>query len=394
MKKKLLFVQPSMGFGGAEKSLQTLLCTIDYDRYDVDLLLLRRQGELLQLLPPQVRLLELPPTAEAFSLPIRQACARLLRQGRLSEAWARVRFSAAVRGKLPMRALEQRGWRFQKKAFAPLPDVYDAAIAYLEGSPVYFCADFVQAKKKFAVIHNDYRKLQLNRDFDDACFGQFDALITVSQTCAQVLREEFPAHRDKICVIENILSPTLLRAYAAQPAVFDPDYTGLRVLTMGRLDAQKGPDLAIRACAMLSDEIDFRWYVLGDGPQREELEAMIARYGLRERFILLGTKLNPYPYLARCDVYAQPSRFEGKSIAVEEAKCFAKPILTTDFTTVRDQITDGETGCIARMEPEDIARKLRMLLTDGELRARLSGNLAAYAGNADEVEKYYAMIES
>ena len=60
MKKRLLFVHASLHFGGAEKSLQTLLCAIDYLRYDVDLLLLRREGELLELLPPQVNLLELP----------------------------------------------------------------------------------------------------------------------------------------------------------------------------------------------------------------------------------------------------------------------------------------------------------------------------------------------
>lgn len=392
MKKKLLFVQPAMAFGGAEKSLQTLLCTIDYDRYDVDLLLLRREGELLELLPPQVRLLDLPQTAQTFFLPLRTAVAQLMKQGKPALALARARFSMAVRGDLPIRMLEQRGWKYQKKAYAPLPDVYDAAIAYLEGSPIYFCADLVQAKKKFAVIHNDYRKLQLDRDFDNVYFRQFDALITVSQSCAQVLSEEFPAHREKICVIENILSPTLLRALSEKDDAFDPDYTGLRVLTMGRLDPQKGLDLAVEACAALAGETDFRWYVLGDGPQRAELTRQIERRGLQDRFILLGTKLNPYPYLAKCDVYAQPSRFEGKSIALEEAKCFARPILTTEFTTVRDQIEDGVTGVVARIDADDIAAKLRVLLTDGALRARLTENLRDYPGNVREIEKYDALI--
>ena len=394
MKKRLLFVHPSLHFGGAEKSLQTLLCTIDYDRYEVDLLLFRPEGELLKLLPPQVRVLPLCADAQTFSLPLRESAARFLRQGKPALALARARFSRAVRGHLPTRMLEQRGWKYQKRAFVPLPQVYDAAIAYLEGSPVWFCADCVQAKKKIAVIHSDYRKLEMDAAFDDAYFARFDVLAGVSDACADVLRECFPQHRDKIRVLENIISPDVLREQSVRDAGFDDGYTGLRVLTMGRLDAPKGIDLALEACRMLADAADFRWYVLGDGPQRALLTERIAQYGIGDRFCLLGAKLNPYPYLAQCDVYVQPSRFEGKSIALEEAKCFAKPILTTDFTTVRDQITDGETGCVAQIDPADIAEKLRTLLTDRSLRARLSARLRDYAGNRSEIEKFYAMIGS
>lgn len=392
MKKRLLFVHASMQFGGAEKSLQTLLCTIDYDRYDVDLFLFRREGELLKLLPEQVRLLDPPPRSQTFSLPFSESCKAFLKQGELSLARARVRFARAVRGRAPMRMLEQRGWAYQKKAYLPLPQVYDAAIAYLEGSPIYFCADLVQAKKKIAVIHSDYRKLELNRSFDSRYFAQYDCLAGVSDACADVLRACFPEHGEKIRVLENIVSPAVLREQSARDVGFDDAYTGPRVLTMGRLDKPKGIDLALEACRMLAQEIDFRWYVLGDGPQRAVLTERIARYGLQDRFILLGAKLNPYAHLAQCDVYVQPSRFEGKSIALEEAKCFAKPILTTSFTTVRAQITDGVNGCVAQIDAADLAAKLKTLLTDAGLRARLRGNLAHYAGNVGEIEKLYAWI--
>ena len=393
MKKKVLFINPGMGFGGAEKSLQTLLSTIDYDRYDVDLLLLRPEGELLELLPEQVHVLPTEETARVFSQPLIVSCSQFLRRGKLSACVSRALFSATVRGSLPIRTLEQRGWKYQKRAYSPLPQVYDAAVAYLEGSPIYFCADLVQAKRKIAVIHNDYRKLKMDRAFDDAYFRQFDALVTVSDACADVLREEFPAHRDKVHVIENIIFPGARRRHAAQPAAFDPAYTGLKLLTMGRLDPQKGLDLAIDACAMLRDTADFRWYVLGEGAQREALTARIAEKGLQDRFILLGAKLNPYPYLAQCDIYVQPSRFEGKSIALEEAKCFARPIVTTAFTTVRDQIEDGVTGSIARIDAADIADKLGRLLTDPALRQRYSDALHAYAGNTQEKQKWEALWE-
>ena len=392
MKNKLLFVHPRMAFGGAEKSLQTLLGALDETQYDVDLFLLRAEGELLELLPDYVHLLPPQPTAETFSLPIKDACAAFFKQGRPDLAFTRARFSAAVRGHASIRALEQRGWKYQRRAYEPLPQVYDAAIAYLEGSPIYFCADFVRAKRKIAYIHNDYRKLQMQASFDAAYLAKFDAIVTVSDACADVLREVFPMLASRVRVVENIISPSVLRAAAQTGESFDDEYTGLRVLTLGRLEPQKGYDMALDACAALAPRYDFRWYVLGDGPQKEALEEKIHALHLEDRFFLLGTRLNPYPFLQACDIYAQPSRFEGKSIALEEAKAFQKPIVTTAFTTVADQIVDGVTGSVAQIDAASIAARLAALLEDASLRAKYSDNLRAYTGNAREVEKFYALL--
>lgn len=392
MKKKLLFIQPSMQFGGAEKSLQTLLRLLDFDKYDVDLLLFRPEGEFLKLLPKEVNLLSLPADAQTFAQPIVPACLSFLKQGKASLALDRLRFSKAVRKDGSVRMREQYGWQYQKRAFGTLPENYDAAIAYLEGSPIYFCADCVRAKKKIAYIHSDYSKLQTNPDFDDGYFSQMDAMVVVSAQCAAALRTAFPQYADKIQIIENIIAPAVLREQAAESADFGDDYKGLRVLTMGRLDAPKGIDLGLQACAKLADKADFRWYVLGEGSEREKLEQMIRDYHLENRFILLGTRLNPYPYLRACDVYVQPSRFEGKSIALEEAKCLGKPILTTAFTTVADQITDGVNGSVAQIDPEDIARRLSELLSHGEIRQKYTQALQNYSGNTEELEKFYDLL--
>ena len=392
MKKSLLFVHPCMGFGGAEKSLQTLLGALDRTQYDADLFLFRREGELLGLLPDDVHLLPPQPTAETFSLPLQSACTSFLKQGRPDLALSRARFSKAVRGNAPMRTLEQRGWKYQKAAFTPLPKQYDAAIAYLEGSPIYFCADLVQAKRRIAYIHNDYRKLQMDASFDEAYLRRFDAIVTVSDACADVLREVFPHLADRVRVVENIISPDVLHAAAQTGTGFDDGYTGLRLLTLGRLEPQKGYDIALDACTRLKDQFDFRWYVLGDGPQKAELDEKICALGLQNRFFLLGTRLNPYPYLADCDIYVQPSRFEGKSIALEEAKAFRKPIVTTAFTTVADQITDGVTGSVAAIDAASIAEKLAQLLSDASLRSKYTDNLQSYTGNAAEIEKFYALL--
>ncbi|MDD6061870.1 MAG: glycosyltransferase [Oscillospiraceae bacterium] len=392
MKKKLLFIQPSMQFGGAEKSLQTLLRLLDFDKYDVDLLLFRPEGEFLKLLPKEVNLLSLPADAQTFAQPIVSACLSFLKQGKASLALDRLRFSKAVRKDGSVRMREQYGWQYQKRAFGTLSENYDAAIAYLEGAPIYFCADCVRAKKKIAYIHNDYSKLQMDRSFDSAYFEKMDALVVVSEECAVSLRSNFPQYKEKVRVIENIIFPGILRTQADAQADFGDDFGGLRLLTVGRLDEQKGIDLGIQACAKLADKADFRWYVLGEGPEREKLEQMIRDNHLENRFILLGTRLNPYPYLRACDVYVQPSRFEGKSIALEEAKCLGKPILTTAFTTVADQITDGVNGSVAQIDSEDIARRLSELLFHGEIRQKYTQALQNYSGNTEELEKFYDLL--
>lgn len=392
MKKQLLFIHPTMQFGGAEKSLQTLLSLLDYEKYDVDLLLFRRDGSLLELLPEQAHLIELPQDAQTFSMPIAASCKTFLKQGKLNKALARLRFSQAVRGDLSARMLEQRGWNYQKKAYTFLHKEYDAAIAYLEGSPIYFCADCVRAKKKIAYIHSDYKKLQMDDTFDRAYFGKMDALVAVSESCADSLRGSFPEYAEKVCVIENIIAPQTIAQKAAESADFGDDYKGMRLLTMGRLDEPKGIDMAVEVCAALTPEADFRWYVLGDGPQKAELTAKIAENHLEDRFILLGTRLNPYPYLQACDIYVQPSRFEGKSIALEEAKALRKPILTTAFTTVADQITDGETGSVAEISVQSLTEKLRALLTSADLRQKYSDALRNYDGNISEIEKFYGLL--
>ena len=163
---------------------------------------------------------------------------------------------------------------------------------------------------------------------------------------------------------------------------------------MGRLDTPKGIDIAVDVCEILSKKYNIRWYVLGEGAQRSFLEEMIKEKGLEDKFILLGAKINPYSYLSKCNIYVQPSRFEGKSIALEEAKSFRKPIVTTCFTTVKDQIEDGVTGLISEIDARSIAEKIERILVDESFGEKLSENLSDYKGNEDEINVFYSLLET
>jgi len=228
--------------------------------------------------------------------------------------------------------------------------------------------------------------------FDEPYFGKLDHLVTVSEECASVLKMRFPRHREKVRVIRNIVSPSVVRKMAEAEK---GDLYGRRegetiIVSVGRLHPQKGFDLAIDACALLVKRgRNVRWFVLGEGDERERLEKRIRELGLEGRFVLLGVKANPYPYMRQADLYVQPSRFEGKPIAVDEAKMLGLPILVTDYRAASGQIAHGVNGLIAAMEPGAIAAGIERLMDEPELRVRLRRNLAQEPlGTEDEVRKF------
>lgn len=180
------------------------------------------------------------------------------------------------------------------------------------------------------------------------------------------------------------------------PAICEMSSSGVRILTVGRLSAMKGYDLAIDAAKLLTNSgIDFTWYVVGEGTLRKELEQRIANCGLQERFFLLGSRVNPYPYFKECDLYVQPSKYEGFCITLAEAKMFQKPIVTTNFGAVSAQFVNKKNGLIVDISASGIADGVMQMLTNIELREKCVHNLETEkVGNTEELEKFYKLIES
>ena len=389
MKKKLLFVNPSLCSGGAEKSLVTLLQKIDYTQYDVDLFLFRREGLFLPLVPPQVRILDGGTDYRMFDGDARQAIRYFLRHGKPVHALRRIRYARAAGGSRDMAQI----WPYLS-ALLPKLSGYDAAIAYLEGPATYFVVDCVQAKRKIAFLHIDYDFIAYRRAFDERYFRRIDLLASVSEECCAKAVQYFPFLSDKVRHMPNIVLPSFIRQMAQQEAVF-PDAGGSTVLlTVGRLTEQKRLDRAVRACATLIGRgYDVRWYLIGVGGLETSLRTLAQDLGVEDRFIFLGEQSNPYPFIRACDIYVQTSQFEGKSIAIDEAKCLAKPIVVTNFETVYDQITDGVNGVITEMEPETIAGAVAALIDDPQRRAALSAALEREkVGNEEEIQKFYDML--
>ncbi|MCR4616175.1 MAG: glycosyltransferase [Clostridiales bacterium] len=392
MKKKLLFVIPNLGSGGAEKSLISLLSNIDYDKYEVDMFLFRKEGMFLSQIPEKVNAVLCNPDFRFFDGPAGKAFVHFLLKGRLDILLARKRYAGEFRKNSPYDPLKV--WQCMSKCFSPLKKEYDVSIGYLEGFANYFALDMVRAKKYIAYVHTDYSKNDFPEQSDKVYFPKFDKIVTVSENCLNALAEIFPEERDKFTVVENISSKKNIMALAESEDVDLKKDCSLALLTIGRFCWEKALDTAIDTCVELVGRgVDFKWYHVGDGgPVKAKILKYCKDKHMSDRFIMLGEKSNPYPYIKACDIYVQPSKVEGKSIAIDEAMLLEKPILVSNFPTAKDQITDGVTGIITEHDPVALADKIVEMSNDSELCRRLSENLKEHTGNEEEIEKFYALI--
>ena len=394
MKKDILFVIPSLGVGGAEKALVNLLNIMDYDKYNVDLFVFNHNGVFMKFVPEQVNILSLPQDYIDFSMSLGKSIKVLLKKKKLNILKDRILFTNVNYSKRKEKHIDQYNWKYMKNSFGILDKEYDVAIGYLEKSSIYFCVDNVKAKKKIGFIHSDYNKIGLDSNIDRKYLRYVDNIVTVSKECAEVLKKEFPEYKEKINFMYNIISPKLIYDMSKEEIKFANSNSMINLVSVGRLTNAKGYDIAIESCKKLIEKgYDIKWNIIGDGEERINLEQLIKKYNLEDRFILLGIKENPYPYVRNADIYVQTSRFEGKSIAIDEAKILNKPILITNFSTAKDQISNGEDGLIVDMDVDSIVKGLEVLINDENLKSKLVNNLSKeQLGTENEINKLYDLF--
>lgn len=398
MRKKLLFVMNHLHCGGAEKSLVSLLETIDYSKYEVDLFLFKHEGIFMNKIPKQVKLLEAPRKYKYFDMPIKAALIDCLIKGYFVTALARLQLSLTIRLEKNEARREQLVWKFISSSFTEIEGSYDAAIGFLEKNPIYYVVDKVKSRRKLGWIHTNYTNLGMDNQLDTPFFEKLDYIVTVSDECSKSLQDEFRLQQQKIKVIHNIVSPSVVRHMAESKLPHDPedDNSCINIITIARLSHVKGIDLAIEACKLLLEcGYKVKWSVLGQATDKEleDCTQLIAKLQLQEHFKLLGIFENPYPYLKKADIIVQPSRLEGKSIAIDEAKIMHKPIVVTNFSTAKDQIVHGQNGLIVDMDPKAIAWGIQSIIDDVELRNKLTLQLSKEKlGTEYEIEKLYQLI--
>ena len=402
---RILFVINTLGQAGAETALLSLLQTLAREkgeaRYEISLYVLTGQGEMASRLPADVRLLNKKYREESV---LTAKGRKYLKKTVLKAMFTRatvvklfpylVKNTCAMLGKkrlLPDKLL----WRVLSDGGMVLPEEYDLALSYLEGGAAYFVADHVKAAKKAAFIHVDYEKAGYTRALDKDCYLAFDKIFTVSDEVREAFLKAYPELPDKTEVFHNILNKEEIVRRAEEGEGFTDGFTGMRLLSVGRLTAQKAFEVSVDAMKRLKDAgKNVRWYVLGEGDQRKKLQEQIDALGLTEDFILYGAVNNPYPFMKQADIYVHASRFEGKSIAIQEAQILGKPMVVSDCSGNREQVCHGKDGLMCGLTPDSLAENIMLLLEDEALRRKLGAAAAKKnADAAEEIQKLLSMLK-
>lgn len=397
LKKKIIIVSHAMEIGGAERALLGLLNSFDYSKYQVDLFLMRQEGDLFKFIPKEVNLLPMN-QARYLAVPMKF----LIAKHEISMLYGRLKAKYLAKKRVKELGLKKENqveltyshrytWEYMDDIN---PDVeYDLAISFL--TPHYICLNHVKAKKKIAWIHTDYSTIDIDVETELGMWERYDYIASISENVTETFLNKFPVLQDKIIRIDNIVTNSMVEEQADE--LIDIEFEKencIKLLSIGRFSYQKNFDNIPKISKYILERgLNIKWYLVGFGGDEQLIQENIEKYGMKDRVIILGKKDNPYPYIKNCDIYVQPSRYEGKAVTVREAQILQKPVIITDYATAHSQIEDGYDGVIVPLDNKECAKGIERVIRDSDLQNKLIENTKkTHYSNESEVEKIYKLI--
>lgn len=395
--KKVLFMCINMNIGGTEKALLTMLNEMDSSKYDITLLMLEEFGGFLNEIPSYVKVKYVDGFKE--TKPFTKEPPQLLAKELIkSKKYFKCINTLLAYGISKITNNISYYYKYVLRNIKKLDEEYDLAVAYAGPMDLitYFVLNKIKAKKKAQWIHFDITKIGFNKKFAEKNYKRFDKVFVVSEEGKNKLISLIPSLKDKAEVFFNVISCKLIKDMSKKEKSFDDNFDGKRILTVGRLSDEKGQDLTIPVLARLKDEgYKVKWYCIGDGPEKSNYIKNIKDLNIINDYILLGSKLNPYPFMKDCDLYMQPSKHEGYCITLGEARCFDNPIVTTNFTGANEQINNETTGLVCDISEDGIYNSIKRLLDDEELYIAIKNNLSnEVVDSTGEIAKLDKLIYS
>lgn len=390
MKKIAFFVQWLL-CAGVEKALLNLSEELVNSGNDVTIYVIQKKGEFINDIPKGVKL-KVIPMDEKIRENIPVGGTKITVRNCLAEKKYIKAIKFLVKRKLnntPFAELE-----IQKEKISNLKEKYDIAVNFHLHSPflVWYFSEKVIADKKYTWIHNDFETTGYKINELKEYLTDIDRFFTVSQKIKNEFVSIFPEYKNKTEFALNIVNDREIKLKANEfyPKEFE-NCKSIKLLTVGRLEEQKGYDIAIEVCMKLKEEgLQFDWFVLGEGTLRKQLESEIEKKKIDNCFHLLGVKTNPYPYFKNADIYVQTSKHEGYVTTVTEAKILNKPIVCTDVSGAREQLIDNINGSIAEINAISVYNKLKELIIDKNKRDTYTETLEQESGlNRPNWLKYF-----
>lgn len=377
-KKKILFIMPYLGCGGVESTLFSLLENINRNKFEITLLLLEKKGAFVDRIPRDIRIeyIELPEREWGIFYGKKKVLMEYIRSGML---W-----------KIPAFLLYNRGFSLTEDRTAnaayfdriadsipELPEHYDLAVDYFGYSTftTFYLAEKVRANVKVSWLHSIMSRFYPNAFLK--WYEKMNMIFAVSKKIKEDFEGIFPSIHT-VSLFYNLINPESIRERAKAPGGFSDDYEGVRILTVGRICHEKGPDLAVKAYKKLIEQgYAIRWYMIGGGSQEDikQVRSLLESKEEQENFVFLGLQNNPYSYMKQCDIYVQPSRYEGYCTTTNEARIIGAPIVMTDVSGAREQIEDGANGFIVPPNVKELYGAVKKLIDQPELQKQFRENL-------------------
>lgn len=378
MKKKLLIVAHHMTIGGVQKSLISALKALDYDKFDVTLYLRKNRTDLLPFVDEKVNVIINTDPNRYY----RKPCAVLLQVKALIAKILGQKDKAIKINNALEEKIRQDAMRYEKSTYFGNSH-YDIATAYVHGYVALFVDKCINADKKILFYHTSTNDTP---EIHNAVIPNYTTVAALHEHQKCLLEEWYPSSKGKIKIVENYTDKELITEQSKEFSIPVTDKTVL--CSCGRFARVKGFDTAVEAAGILKkNKIDFIWYFVGDGPERNNLENKIAEHGLRDNIIITGMQKNPYPYMAGCDIYVQPSYEEAMPVTVIEAHRLGKPVVTTATVGGEKLVENDVNGIVCEINPEAIAESISNLIRDKEKYNGIVTNLKS-TDYSHEFEKY------
>lgn len=366
--KKILIVIDSLTGGGAEKVLLDILKKIDKKKYSIDLFLLYKHGIYIEEIKKYVNNLNgLKPRNEKYDKNI-------------------------IFRKCNSLFFKIRNWLFLNEYIYKIKKSYDIEIAFLEGQSTQYIANRKSLAKKISWIHIDLQKHRiLNKKIERNVYKKINKIICVSKDSKKSVIGLYPEFEKKIKVIYNLIPKKEILDKSKEYIAKNKKIT---LLTIGRLNLQKGYDILLKAHKKLIKEgLDYNLKILGEGMLKKEFQEYIVKNNLSKNTELVGFKANPYPYIKNSDVYVMSSRYEGFPLVLCEAIILNKPIIATKCTGPLEILDNGKYGELVEVENiDELANAMKKLIVDEKLRKKYE-KLSIERSNFFEDEKIIKEIE-